>query len=146
MKLNKNNWKKIELFVPRGTKMPKTLYWQKEIDITCKLIEKPRRRAKAVSDLIKLGFNEVAWWSLYQHICEKTIGPLKWMVRRSCGYPADITSEEWTRILKEILWVMQEDLKDSWDYPHEDQARAAYFERKNKAYAYFGKYFRDLWT
>ena len=86
------------------------------------------------------GFSDPEWWSLDTAIAEFTLPRLRHWNEHKCGHPADISFEEWTKILSEIEWAMEKLVKE--------QTRAdskAEYERQQAAFELFGKYFTHFW-
>lgn len=103
------------------------------------------------------GYDDSEIWGLSDSITKKIILTLPELIENHHGHPAFMTNEEWTNILKDMLFHFQHSDED-WcmenikgfmsvnneydDYVKEDKYR---LEHRKKAYEMFLKYFDCLW-
>jgi len=90
-------------------------------------------------------------FSLDYYLARKIIKPLKAFRNSNLGsHPSELKSvEEWEKILDEMIWAFEYILKDEsgvyedGKYNHEKTMEL--YEREQKGFELFGKYFRNLW-
>ena len=63
------------------------------------------------------GYCNMDLWNLAVYYTEIISGSLRELAEHHYGYPIGMESEEWTDILKEIAYNMEESLEDNDNYP-----------------------------
>ena len=87
------------------------------------------------------GWDDSDTWSLDHTIAKFVLPRLKLFRKIDFGYPAGLTSEEWNWILDEMIWAMEFNASgEKWESLNEDD-----YNRAQRGYELFGKYFLDLW-
>jgi hypothetical protein len=87
------------------------------------------------------GYDDSAYWSLDWYIARIAAPVLEVMIKRSPGYPADITPEEWGEILRKIHKAMKIISEESLCFRTDEQEKAV-----EEGTALLGKWFIHLWT
>jgi hypothetical protein len=95
----------------------------------------------------KQGFDDRDLWSLDHTIAKFVLPRLIRFKDGVCGHPGNLTMEQWTKILDQMIYSMQavvDDWSGKWDEWEKEGIQI--HERKiNKGITLFGKYFRHLW-
>lgn len=86
-------------------------------------------------------------FSLNYYLAKKIIEPLKvFRSKMPASHPSELTNEEWEKTLDEMIFAFElllrnNDLSESLSY-EEDKKQ---YERQQKGFEYFGKYYLNLW-
>ncbi len=91
----------------------------------------------------KRGFDDRELWNLDHTIAKFTLPRLKRFKEVCGGYPADLTPEQWPKILDDMIYAMQT-IADEWEVESATLSKIDY-DRVNKGLNLFAKYFRHLW-
>ncbi len=73
------------------------------------------------------------------YLAKKILPVLKQFKKRNYGYPMNLTSEEWDKILEEMIWSFQYLVDGEKDESPKNWKRA------ERGYKLFGKWYRNLW-
>jgi len=92
----------------------------------------------------KRGYDDRDLWSLDTTIAKFVLPRLISFKEGVCGYPGNLTMEEWNKILDQMIYSMQ-GLSDEWEGKCPEGDIRKHEKRINKGIALFGKYFRCLW-
>jgi hypothetical protein len=87
------------------------------------------------------GFSDDETWSLDYEMSQWIAPRLRRFKELNCGFPGGLTSEEWDKILDEMIWTFEfYGSDDSFCNPDEEL-----YKRADKGMKLFRKYFRNLW-
>lgn len=104
-----------------------------------------RRKIKHLYQRITRGFDDGDTFSLDSSIATYTLPRLKRfkeiVTEEFPSYPSNMTSEEWIKILDEMIWFFEQ---YSTGEIH-DITSKVYTKRMQKAAELFGKHFMSLW-
>ena len=92
----------------------------------------------------KLGFDDRDLWSLDHTIAKFVLPRLIRFKEAKCGHPGNLTMEQWTKILDQMIWSMQA-IIDEWEGESVQGLLICHEKKVNKGITLFGKYFRHLW-
>jgi len=89
------------------------------------------------------GWDDSDTWSMDHSLAKLILPRIKRFQEVRGGHPADMTDDEWEKILSEIVWGFEWFASGKqWDYGPEHRAEA---ERAHAAIELFGKYYGHLW-
>ena len=95
---------------------------------------------KTKKQIVEQGFADSELWNLDETIIRFVLPRLKRLKEIQKGYPANLTEEEWDKILSEIIECMEMYLDKIYNKFEEDE-----YKRVKKGFKLFGKYLMDLW-
>lgn len=90
------------------------------------------------------GFDDSETWSMDSSLAKLILPRLKRFQEVRAGYPANMTDEEWEKIIQEMIWGFQwfaDGKQHSYDYVKE----AHEANRANDAIDLFARYYSTLW-
>jgi hypothetical protein len=87
------------------------------------------------------GYDDYAYWEFDCYIARIAVPALEVMIKRSPGYPADISYEEWIEILRKIHKAMKIISEPTIFCRSDEQEKIV-----EEGTALFGKWFIHLWT
>lgn len=87
----------------------------------------------------KNGFDDTVTWNLDIEISNFIVPRLKRFKKLNNGYPGDMTPDEWDKIIDEMIFAHEFNIKDDLTASKSDLKR---FEKGMKL---FSKYYRNLW-
>lgn len=102
-----------------------------------------RRRIKFAYQKLTRGFSDGDCWGLYYTMSVWLLPRLKHFRNHHAGYPCNLTSEEWDRIIDKMIYSFQWIVDDNeGDAPMDDIAIA----RRDEGFDLFGEYWQHLWS
>jgi hypothetical protein len=104
-----------------------------------------RRRLGMIPARLRLGFWPHEVWSLDQTIARFVLPRLKYLRAVNCGYPGDLTQEQWDKILDKIIWSLEYCSDDGRYYGYNPTTYKADLTRSRKGFALLGRWFDHLW-
>lgn len=87
--------------------------------------------------------NEV--WSLDYTIVEFTLPRLRYFREHQESYPAEISQDEWLRILDKIIYAFEVKLQNEWYAYARDPVHAQRYADLEEGFDLFRQYFHHLW-
>jgi len=95
----------------------------------------------------RYGYDETANWDVADYFTPMLQKIIFNMAENKCGYPASLTQEKWTQILKQIAFGFGSLIEmDSGYYLLEDKAEYKRLEKEyKKGMKLFAKYYRNIW-
>ena len=106
--------------------------------------KKDKRYKRYVKQLATTGISDDETWSLFSVIAEFALPRLKRFKKIPFGYPGNITSEEWDRILGEMIFAFEYALMDVDEQEHLKMRKGYY--RYKRGMKLFTQYYFHLWT
>lgn len=121
---------------------PRDPYGIKNVNFTC--INKNDVRWDAMKkERLERGFDASECWNLDNTIARFIIPRLEVFIEDSMGYPANMTPEQWNRILSQILETFKLIVKDDCGLSREEIIERD--KKINKGLKLFAKHFNGLW-
>jgi hypothetical protein len=108
------------------------------------------RDLKFLKQRVVRGWDDSETWSLDFTVAKFMLPRLIRFKELKCGYPCNLTNEEWDAILDEMIWLLQYHV----DHCEEGTAKSIrkydissdeFSNRYEKASKLFGEYFGSLW-
>lgn len=103
------------------------------------IIYKYKRKIKFLYQRVFRGWDDSDTWNLDYKIAEFTLPRLKRFKELHNSYPVGLTEEEWIVIIDEMIYSFETTLNEDIDYDKVD------WDKVERGYMLFGKYFRNLW-
>ncbi len=100
------------------------------------------------------GYDDTAVWGLNGYLTDIIHPVLKRIKEFKAGHPASITSEEWDKILDELIWTFEylyndDHMVEPWWTEHMKQTseqRQEDWQRIEQGLQLFGRWYNALWT
>jgi len=88
------------------------------------------------------GWDNSELWGLEYYIAKFTLPRLKKFKEVTCGYPSNMTEEQWHLKLDHMIYALESTIKSN---DMGDDWQNIDWDRVHKGFKLFGKHFRSLW-
>ncbi len=89
-------------------------------------------------------------FSLHYYLAKKIIKPLKLFRANVYSFPPDLTFKEWKKMLDEMIFAFEFIAEgEHWNPKYEKYSAEKVnklYDRAQKGFELFGKYYKDLWS
>lgn len=99
-----------------------------------------KRKIKFIFQRVFRGFSDDELWCLGYTFAKYALPRLRAFRKRLCGYPSQLTKDEWKLILDKMIFAMHQ-IKENKGFPWAKDE----IDKTNEGCKLFGEYFGDLW-